>query len=195
MLNPLNWLLKIGPTGRKATELYGSIVTQARLPVFYRELGVPDTTSGRYEMLVLHISCVLNALRLSQDPGGRMARALIEAFVADMDDTMRELGIGDMSVPKKVKKTAAGLRERTIAYRGADNDDGHLAKKIAGYFEMPPDSPTVRALVAYSVNLARSLEQAQAEGILNDGKVSFPAVPAAPLAKAVAQDGSSNLRA
>ena len=147
MLNPLNWLRKIGPTGRKATELYGSIVTQARLPAFYRELGVPDTTNGRYEMLILHISCVLNALQQSSSTGGRMARALTEAFIADMDDTMRELGVGDLSVPKKVKKTAAGLRERTIAYRGADNDNDHLAKKIAEYFEMSPDSPTVRALV------------------------------------------------
>ncbi|MGI9410899.1 MAG: ubiquinol-cytochrome C chaperone family protein, partial [Hyphomicrobiaceae bacterium] len=136
----------------------------------------------------------LNALQQSHSPGGRIARALTEAFVTDMDDTMRELGVGDLSVPKRVKKTAAGLRERTIAYRGADNDAGLLAKKIAEYFEMPPDSLTVRALAAYRANLARSLGQAQAQATLNKGKVSFPAVPAAALANTVLQDGSSNLR-
>ena len=177
MLNPLNWLRMIGPTGRKASKLYGSIVAQARQPAFYRELGVPDTTRGRYEVLVLHMSSVLNALHQFEGGDGKVGRALIEVFVADMDDAMRELGVGDLSVPKKVKKTAAGLRERTMAYRSVIDDGDSLTKPISEYFDMSPSDPNVSALVTYSDDLTRSLAAAEAMTLLSEGKIVFPSVP------------------
>ena len=63
MLNIANFFRKFGPSGRKAAKLYGSIVAQARQPAFYASVGVPDTANGRYEMVVLHLAAVLEALR------------------------------------------------------------------------------------------------------------------------------------
>ena len=106
-----------------ATEIYGAIVARARNPAFYRDCGVSDTPEGRYEVIVLVMSLVLERLgRLHADPGKspvELQRLVIEAFVTDMDDSMREMGVGDLSVPKKVKRAAAGLMERLEQYRTA----------------------------------------------------------------------------
>ncbi len=102
---------------RKAGEIYGAIVTQARRPVFYAELGVPDTPSGRYEMVVVHLFLVLERLREGADAASPLPRLLVEAFIADMDDSLREIGTGDLAVPKKVRRAATGLYERSMAYK------------------------------------------------------------------------------
>lgn len=104
---------------RIADDLYGRIVAQAREPQFYGALGVPDSLEGRYEMVVAHLVLVIERLRADGAPHQNLARTLVERFVTDMDDSMRELGIGDTSVPKKVKGAAAGLVERTARYREA----------------------------------------------------------------------------
>ena len=116
------WLLRRSDRRRNARELYGSIVTQAREPSFYAAWGVPDTMAGRFEMIVVHLSVVLD--RLQAEAGAAagqavaLARALTEAFVADMDANMREMTFGDLAVPKEVKRTAAALFDRHRAYRG-----------------------------------------------------------------------------
>lgn len=125
MLNVLDWLRKRSPTGKTAANLYGSIVTQARNPAFYKDYGVPDTLNGRYELIVVHMALVLAALTASaEEKSAELARALVEHFVTDMDDSLRQLAVGDLSVPKKVKKAAAGLRERSRSYTRALADAG-----------------------------------------------------------------------
>jgi cytochrome b pre-mRNA-processing protein 3 len=120
MLNVLDWLRKRSPTGRTAAKIYGSIVTQARNPAFYARYRVPDTPNGRYEMIVVHVFLSLAALRDSEaDRSGSVSRALVEHFVTDMDDSLRQLAVGDLAVPKKVKRAAAGLRERSELYASA----------------------------------------------------------------------------
>ena len=116
MLNVLDWLRKRSLTGRIATKLYGSTVAQARKPGFYTDFGVPDTPNGRYEMIVLHMFLVLQKLRETNAKGDKLSRALVEQFVTDMDDSLRQLAVGDTVVPKKVKKAAAGLLERVRNY-------------------------------------------------------------------------------
>lgn len=115
----LTWFRARGRTARTAAELYGSIVARAREVSFYRDFGVPDSLEGRYGLIVLHMWLVMDNLRRFAEPGERLARALAECFVTDMDDNMREIGVGDLSVPRKVKKAAAGLYDRTLAYRAA----------------------------------------------------------------------------
>ena len=88
---------------RKAGKIYGAIVTQARRPAFYADLGVPDTPSGRYEMVVVHLVLVLERLRSAPAADADLPRLLVEAFIADMDDSLREMGTGDLTVPKKVR--------------------------------------------------------------------------------------------
>jgi cytochrome b pre-mRNA-processing protein 3 len=99
--------------GRNAAEtLYGEIVSAARAPEFYRDLGVPDTVEGRFEMVALHLVLVVDRLGQEGPSGANLARHLNETCITDLDDNMREIGIGDLSVPRKVKKAAAALFDR-----------------------------------------------------------------------------------
>ena len=83
--------------------LYGTIVAQARLPSFYREYGVADTVNGRFDLLVVHLALVID--RLAEGPESREAgQALFDHFCRDMDHNLREMGIGDLSVPKEMER-------------------------------------------------------------------------------------------
>jgi len=83
--------------------LYGAIVAQGRRPVFYAGFGVPDTVEGRFDMVVLHLVLVLGRLR-REAGGGQLAQDVIAqdlfgAFCRDMDHNLREMGVGDLTVP------------------------------------------------------------------------------------------------
>jgi cytochrome b pre-mRNA-processing protein 3 len=98
--------------------LYGMIVAQARMPCFYREYGVADTVDGRFDLLVLHLALVLD--RLAEDPQARhVGQALFDRFCVDMDDNLREMGVGDLSVPKHMRRVGEAYFGRAQAYRAA----------------------------------------------------------------------------
>ena len=124
MLNIFDWIRGHSADGRTATELYGSIVTQARQAVFFTHFGVADVAEKRYELIVLHIVLVLERLRASGDRGMAIAQALIETFVRDLDGSIREMAVGDTKVPAKVKKAAGGLLDRDVLYRQAFEESG-----------------------------------------------------------------------
>jgi cytochrome b pre-mRNA-processing protein 3 len=113
------WLSRRLDRRRTARELYGSSVTQARRAPFYRDWGVPDTVQGRFEILIVHVSLLLDRLQQEVDGDARLARALSEAFIADMDASMREMTFSDLAVPREIKRTAAALFDRHTAYRRA----------------------------------------------------------------------------
>ena len=111
--------------------LYGAIVAAARQPRLYAEWGVPDTAMGRFEMVALHVAVVQRRLSELGSSGEAMARALGEAFMTDMDDCMREIGVGDLTVPKKVKRAAAALYDRYNDYGKALNERDRAALTTA----------------------------------------------------------------
>lgn len=115
----LTWLFKRADSQRKSAELYGAVVTLARRPALYETIGIADTPEGRYEALVLHLFLVLERMKAEGHAATSHAQALLEAFVTDMDDNMREMGVGDLTVPKKVKKAAAAFYDRAEVYRAA----------------------------------------------------------------------------
>ena len=122
---------------QQTSHLYDAVVTQSRNPLFYGPLGVPDTLEGRYEMVVLHLFLIIERLQDAEDGEPMITRNLSDRFVTDMDDSMRELGIGDTTVPKKVKRAAAGLLERSTDYRkglaaGKETLAATLARHIHG---------------------------------------------------------------
>ena len=127
----LGWLRERRNRLATARELYGSIVTQARMPRFYAGWGVPDTTQGRFEMIVLHVVLVLDRLEAEGAEGKRLGRALAETFVVDMDDAMREMTFGDLAVPREIKKAAAALYDRHKAYRRGREAGGAPALRAA----------------------------------------------------------------
>ncbi len=177
MLNLANWIRSRSPVGRKAAKLYGSIVTQSRKPTFYRDLGIPDTPSGRYEVLVLHMAIVLHRLKAVEKPDGPLSRALTEAFVADIDDSLREMAFGDMSVPRRVKKAAAGLMERCLAYRGAfEADDRNSVIALLAEFLADLASDKTKLVADYACRAAKASPTSSHEDQQIESLGLFPVV-------------------
>src|SRR3984893_7599487 len=107
------------PSNHSIASLYGTIVAQARAAPFYRIYGVPDTVNGRFEMVVLHTVLVLRRLQSEAVPLRRLGQALFDRFCRDMEGSLREMGIGDLAVPAKMRKIGEAFYGRQAAYEGA----------------------------------------------------------------------------
>lgn len=165
---------------RKAGEIYGAIVTQARQPDFYSALGIADTPGGRYEMVVLHLFLVLERLRTLPSAAPTLPRLLVEAFITDMDDSLREMGTGDLAVPKKVRRAAAGLYERGADYKAAlsAGDGEALAGALAKHaYAGGVVNEASRTLATYARSAA-SMLAGQNEASVLAGQLEFPSVSA-----------------
>ncbi len=174
----LTWFTRRNSDSRVATELYGLIVTAARQPEFYLEGGVPDTKEGRFALLVVHLSLVLERLRPEGEAGAALGQALIETFVTDIDDNMREIGIGDLSVPRNVKKAAAALENRWNRYREHLADATALTDCLAidlyGVTAAPQRMTEAAAFARYMVEISHKLAAFDGSSLLA-GKL--PALP------------------
>lgn len=169
----LSWLRTRQAERHKAAEIYGAVVTQARRPAFFAEAGVPDTPEGRYEAIVLHLFLVLERLRAAGDAAVDPSRRLIEAFVTDMDDQMREVGVSDLTVPKKVKRAAALFYERSAAYRAALDAATTEALATALRLVFPAAGAATEGLAAYVRAAVAALAAQDTEALL-EGRVTFP---------------------
>ena len=111
---------------------YAALTATARTPVFYAELGVPDTVMGRFEMLSLVLILYFRRMRQSARGGQEIAQEIIDAFFEDVDHSIRELGIGDQGVPKRMKKLAGMYYGRLESYAAAldENDREALAAAL-----------------------------------------------------------------
>jgi cytochrome b pre-mRNA-processing protein 3 len=99
--------------------LYGTIVAQARGAHFYESYGVPDTINGRLEMIMLHVVLVLLRLEDEPAPVRKLGQGLFDHFCRDMDASMREMGVGDLAVPRKMRAIGEAFYGRQAAYRAA----------------------------------------------------------------------------
>lgn len=160
--------------------LYGAIVTQARSAALYSGIGVPDTVGGRFEMVVLH--AILLSRRLEE--GGEMARAtgqaVFDQFCRDMDNSLREMGVGDLSVPKHMRRVGEAYFGRTAAYGpglGAE-DPAVLAEAIERIvFGGGEVSSSAISLANYVLAAAEELSSQDENAILANGP-GFPRVEA-----------------
>jgi len=146
--------------------IYGMIVTQAREPSFYRDLGVPDTVNGRFDLLLLHLWIVLRHLRTL--PGGtELAQVLFDHFCADMDANLREMGVGDLKVPKKMQVLGEAFYGRAAAYDLALTDSTEaLAQAICRNILDGENIDKARRLAAYTQAAIVSLEHESDAGRL-----------------------------
>ena len=175
------WIAKRSQTKRKARDLYGAVVAQARQPAFYERLGVADTPQGRYELIALHLILVLERLGRPDVADEELRRETLETFVVDLDDAMREWGVGDTNVPKKVKRAAGGVYARGVAYRAAlaQPDDVALEAVLIEHVYCEQKNPLSQALAAYVRTAAAHLSALPAAQ-LRDGIATFPATGKAP---------------
>jgi len=173
-------ILRLRPTGeaRAASSLYGSVVAQARDRRFFSALGVPDTLDGRFETLALHVFLLLHRLKLESWEGtAGLARAVIEAFVADMDRTLREMGAADLGVGRRVKEMTQALYGRIKAYEEglAQGGDGALEaalrRNLYGTLDMPRLADL--AAVARYVRRQHTALAAQPISLLRAGRDGF----------------------
>ena len=85
-------------------DVYRAIVAQSRQPRFYAEWGVPDTVTGRFDMICLHLVLLFRRLRTEPGTAAAFAQAVFDLFFKDMDRSLREMGVGDLAVPKRIQK-------------------------------------------------------------------------------------------
>ncbi|ODT16673.1 MAG: ubiquinol-cytochrome C chaperone [Mesorhizobium sp. SCN 65-12] len=166
---------------RAITEaIYGEIVAAARQRVFYSDWNVPDTPLGRFEMLSLHMLLFQHRMRAGQEAARALAQVLIDEFFLDIDHSLRELGIGDVGVPKRMKKLAKMFYGRTAAYSDSLDRDDEAALAAALARNIRPDLadwPHAGRLAAYAMGARRHLA-AQPSAAIEAGKLSFPAAGA-----------------
>jgi cytochrome b pre-mRNA-processing protein 3 len=107
------------PKPDPSAALYGAIVAAARQPRFYAEWGVPDSVDGRFDMIVLHLFLVLDRLNNGGAATEKYRQSLTDGFFLDMDRSLREMGVGDLAVGKKVRRMAEAYYGRLTAYAAA----------------------------------------------------------------------------
>ena len=147
--------------------LYEAVTRQARQPVFYTAFGVPDTVEGRFELYTLHVVLLLHRLSKPQTQG--VAQALFDAYVQALDDALREMGVGDLTVPKRMRKLAEAFYGRAKAYRAAleASDSAALEALIARtLFADADDTSASAALCAYVEHCVAALAGAPDEALL-----------------------------
>jgi cytochrome b pre-mRNA-processing protein 3 len=132
MLWPFNHFSKPRAPLRGTIEaIYGMIVTQAREPSFYRNLSVPDTVDGRFDLLLLHLWMVLRRFRAAEG-AANISQPLFDRFCEDMDANLREMGVGDLTVPKRMQAFGEAFYGRSAAYDTAFTaGDEALAKALS----------------------------------------------------------------
>jgi cytochrome b pre-mRNA-processing protein 3 len=156
--------------------LYGAIVAQARLPAFYVEFGVPDTIEGRFDLLVLHLVLVLRRLSRGGERGRAFGQQLFDAFCRDLDGNLREMGVGDLTVPKRMRGFGEAFYGRQAAYLAALDAtspvefENALSRNI-----LQADGVDGRAagLARYARAVGRRLD-AQEDAALLSGTTDFP---------------------
>lgn len=180
----LRWLERNKVRRRIGNDIYERIVAQARSPVFYRRMGVPDTMEGRFEMIVVHLVLMLLRLKDEGEAGQMLGQALNERLVADMDDALRQIGIGDMGVPRRVQKAAAAISERWHDYgaglngrtAGGDGTGAALEAAVARHVfaaTTPSGNPRPDAIAAYMLACGRHLAAVPGDRLLA-GDIDFP---------------------
>ena len=161
-----------------ANALYDQIVAQARQPIFYIEAEVPDTVDGRYEMVSLHAFLVMRHLKREGELGQELSQTLFDRMFADMDHSLREIGVGDLSIGKRIKGMAQVFYGRVVAYAEALDGESDetleeaLARNHYGTLDTPPENEILVRMATY-IRLNDQHLEGQSFNALHQGIVTF----------------------
>ena len=176
-------------TGRKkrnraiADILYKSCIAQTRDPSFYTNLGVPDTLDGRFEILCLHVVLLIERLKQCSEDRTDLEQALFDAMFYDVEDNLRELGIGDLGVPKHMKKMMQGFNGRAIHYDKALKDDTDaqmydaLKRNVYGTLEEEDIDPQWLEILSDYVRHCHYALIQQDDVAVENGHIQFSSLP------------------
>ena len=154
---------------RPARAIYRRLVAQAREPTFYLACGVPDTPDGRFDLIALHAFLVLRRLKRDHHRTARLAQGVFDEMFHDMDHNLREMGVGDLVVGKRVKALVAMLYGRVAAYEaGLAAGDAELAAALRRnlYRHKPARPEQVAAVVGYVREQAACFDRQATERLL-----------------------------
>jgi cytochrome b pre-mRNA-processing protein 3 len=168
--------VKRSPRADTIQALYGAIVAQGRKPGFYSDYGVADTPEGRFDMILLHLILFVRRLRREPGPIRDLGQGVFDLFCRDMDHSFREMGIGDLAVPKHMRRVAEAFYGRAAAYDAAiEGDDEQLAAVVARNIFPASDGSRegARRLAAYVRGAIDELDRQEAEAFAQ-ARVSFP---------------------
>jgi cytochrome b pre-mRNA-processing protein 3 len=175
-MSPWNLFRRPKPAEAVIRQLYTEIVAQARQPAFYATGGVPDSLDGRFEMIALHCYLVLRRLRNAGPAAEDLAQGLVDTLFADMDASLREMGAGDLGIPKRIKSMAKGFFGRVAAYdvglAGGDLGEA-LRRNLFG--TASPRSDQVEAAAGYLRQASAALGSQPLDEILA-GRAHFGAI-------------------
>lgn len=173
-------LVKQRPAEAAGKRLFAAAAAQARQPAFYLTAGVPDTYEGRFELYSLHVVLVLHRLKRQGEEAAETSQAVFDAYVANLDLALREMGVGDLSVGKKMRKLGEAFYGRAKSYDAALSElpeTGALRGLIARTVFSGADPAGVEALCDYVVRGAAAFA-AQPLSEIYAGKLDWPAFPA-----------------
>lgn len=159
-----------------ATALYTAAVEQARSPALYADFGAPDTVEGRFEQVALHVYLILRRLKGDAPQEKKVAQKLFDVMFQNMDDSLRELGVGDLSIGKKIRKLAENFYGRVAAYEDAldeEADEAALAAALGRNIFGDEASPQARPFAVYARTVAASIME-QPTARIAGGVVRFP---------------------
>ena len=158
--------------------LYDAAAVQARQAFFYTDLGAPDTLEGRFELYTLHVVLLLDRLRQAGAQAAEVRQAVFDAYVRGLDDALREIGVADTSVGKKMKKLAGAFYGRLRAYEAAFAglpDRAELDALIGRTVFGDDQDGRAAALAAYAVTARGRLADQPAESLIEGRAPAWPA--------------------
>jgi len=173
-------LFRRTPSDDTIARLYGAIVAQARQPAFYQFYRVPDTVNGRFEMVVLHAVLLISRLEADGADGRNLGQAVFDRFCGDMDGSLREMGVGDITVPRRMKAIGEAFYGRKRAYEAALALPGLeqlaevLARNVHGGTAKDESIPLAAYVRDATQALAAQDLAAQDGHLLRQGGIRFP---------------------
>lgn len=164
----------------QAHALYLALVTQSRQPIFYTNFGVDDTVDGRFDLIALHVFLLSHALRDQEEEAIHdMVQQVVDRMFVDMDQSLREMGVGDVSIGKKAQKMAYALNGRMEVYGEHWEDKDALAKALWRNLYRSQDEamPHASAMADYAYDAVKRLELLTLES-LKAAQLPWPEMPA-----------------
>lgn len=168
------------PAKAAGRSLYASAASQARRPAFYAVMGAPDTAEGRFELYSLHVLLLLHRLKGEGEQARETSQAVFDTFLQALDDALREMGVGDVVVPKKMKRLGEAFYGRVKAYDEAlarlpQAED--LRDLVARTILLDVEGGDATAIAGYAVQASASLTDTPIEMLLQ-GRANWPQVGA-----------------
>lgn len=166
-------LFKKKPDPIHVHAIYADIVAQARQKVFYAQWAIPDSVTGRFDMISLHLCLVFRCLKTSRTEDREFSQALFDLFFKDMDRSLRELGAGDTAVPKKIQKMGEllfGLLASLMVALDAE-DQAALQDALTRNIYSGEENPQVVNLANYVVQMDGDLKAQDADAILSGNMI------------------------